>query len=150
MKSWTLREDILASESPFAAMQESKSWEEVMLGTNTVSKNPFPLFHVTGNKRVRDWWWPRMWFHPHGEELLKATKKKGVPPEKLEDQEFAVVDEVGWVAAKPVQARTRIDNVGKGGAWVAASGEWVPWHGMCGVHEKVLFLEEEVGVEGVD
>lgn len=151
MKSWTLRQDILASEPPFAAMEDSAvgSWEQVMLGTNTVSRSPFPLFHVTGNKNVRDWWWPRMWFHPDGERLLKATKRKGVPSVEMMKQNFTTVDGVEWVAAKPIQSQPRVDNVGKGGAW-RASGEWLPWHSMCGIHELVLFLEEEPAAEGVD
>lgn len=158
MKDWKLREDVASSEAPFKALESvspmndtaGKSWEEVMLGTNTVSQNPFPLFHVTGNKQVRDWWWPRMWFHPYGDELLKATKKKGIPPGKIEDQAFAKVDGKQWFGAKPVQAGMRIDNVGKGGAWGADKGEWLGWSGLCGVHEEVLYLREKVVKEGVD
>lgn len=151
MKSWTLRQDILASEPPFAAMEDSSagSWEEVMLGTNTVSKSPFPLFHVTGNKMVRDWWWPRMWWHPQGEELLKAAKRKSMPSAEIVEQGFITVDGVQWRAARPVQAQQRVDNVGKGGAW-QASGQWLPWHSMCNIHEPVLFLKEKPIEEGVD
>lgn len=152
MKTWTLRQDILASEPPFAATEDPDdgSWEEVMLGTNTVSKSPFPLFHVTGNKMVLEWWWPRMWFHPHGERLLKAARRRelnNVRSVQNADKNFTFVDGVQWKGARPIQAQAHVDYVGKGGAW-QTSGRWIPWNSMCSAHEPVLYLKEQPVEQG--
>lgn len=148
---WKLQDDILQTDPPFAAadnseqMPKEQSWTEVMLGTNLVTQLAFPLFHVTGDKSVRDRWWPRMWFHPYAEDLLKATKRKQHAPSKsdtgrakgLRDGqfEFAKAAGINWRGAVPVITHTRPEiQDEKGGAWVS-SGDYVPWNDMCAPFE---------------
>jgi len=45
-----------------------------MLGTNVITQQMFPVWHVTNVKHYLGIWWHRMWWHPNGEALLKASK----------------------------------------------------------------------------
>lgn len=140
---WHMEDDVRKSRGPFNAapkeFPKQEGWEEMMLGTDSISKIPFPLFHVTGDKTVRDRWWPRMWFHPHGETLLKASKRKQA---KSKDPEtFTVVDGVKWKQARP-DGKQKSKGPGKGekgGAW-KDNGEYIPWLDMCEPFEDRLYL----------
>ncbi|PPJ56901.1 hypothetical protein CBER1_02273 [Cercospora berteroae] len=156
-----LTDDILETDPPFAAadeptdMPKNQSWSETNLGTNLVTREAFPLFHVTGDKGIRDRWWPRMWFHPYGEELLKATKKKehvlssGTTGKQsgLRKGQFVFAKAAGtnWRGAVPVvtHARPQLEDE-KGGAWVD-NGDYVPWNAMCGAYEgEDLYIGPEL------
>ncbi|KAF2208932.1 hypothetical protein CERZMDRAFT_7518, partial [Cercospora zeae-maydis SCOH1-5] len=146
-----LNQDILDTDPPFAAanlpteLPKNQSWSETLLGTNLVTREVFPLFHVTGDKGIRDRWWPRMWFHPYAEELLKATKQKehvlssssAGKKGGLRTGQFVFAKAAGtnWRGAVPVitHARPQLKDE-KGGAWVDF-GEYVTWDEMCAAYE---------------
>ncbi|KAF7196668.1 hypothetical protein HII31_02038 [Pseudocercospora fuligena] len=149
---WVLKSDVRRSSPPFSALrdpqpeQAQSSWADVLLGTNVVTQDAFPLFHVTGDKSLRDRWWPRMWFHPYSEQLLKDTKALQLAQE--DPRQFSVVDGVRWRGAIPVMKKNH-DEFGlpedskdsKGGGW-RDSGEYVHWGDMCGAFEdKKLYVE---------
>ncbi|KAK4494574.1 hypothetical protein PRZ48_013930 [Zasmidium cellare] len=146
---WTLREDVARSAGPFAAapkeFPEQKSWKEMHLGANSITHAPFGLFHVTGDKTVRDRWWPRMWFHPHGEALMKASKRKLSGGKK--PATFADVNGVKWTQARP-DGKTKPMGPGKdekGGAW-RDDGVYIPWKDMCAPFEDDrLYLRQPKG-----
>ena len=160
---WILQDDILESDPPFAAadtgkdMPKDQSWSEVLLGTNTVTQLAFPLFHITGDKSLRDRWWPRMWYHPYAEKLLEATKRKQHSQSNtaqsrkagLRDGQYVFAKAAGatWRGALPVITQARparsTSRVEKGGGWVD-TGEYVTWDHMCGAFEgKELYIEQE-------
>lgn len=164
---WVLKSDIQRSPPPFAAslssssssnaksssaLPTSETWSSVLLGTNVVTQAAFPLFHVTGDKSLRDRWWPRMWFHPYSEQLLKDTHAARLA--QRDPLLFATTGggNVKWRGALP-PSRTKYNAEGfglpqrheeqdeKGGAW-RDSGEYVKWKDMCGAFEesKGLFV----------
>lgn len=135
------------SEPPYAAAIEQfpdhqPSWDEVMLGTNIITRTVFPLFHMTGDKTLRYRWWPRMWFHPHAEELLKAEKGRRA---RLQDPDWiADVHGVRWRQARPDLLRMGNYTAGmddKGGAWVS-NGMYVRYANMCAPFEDYLYLRK--------
>ena len=77
-----LSEDIESSLPPFGLYKSNtrlpmeKTWADMMLGTNMITQQVFPVWHMTGDKSYRTRWWPRMWFHPHTEVLLNAAKSE--------------------------------------------------------------------------
>lgn len=166
---WLLQDDIMASEPPFAAIDSSwtdtppeQSWSEALLGTNVVTQLVYPLFHITGDKTLRDRWWPRMWFHPHAELLLKATKhnqhsRSNTAQSRkagLRDGQYVFATAAGatWRGALPIMASPRPATLAgqqeKGGAWID-TGEYVPWNYMCGAFEgpQLYIGQEDAGRE---
>nr|POF11569.1 hypothetical protein CFP56_44407 [Quercus suber] len=147
-----LPEDVLSSPGPYSAGVEGdglpieKGWKDVMLSVNTVSGEPFPLYHVTGFKVLLGWRWPRMWFHPHGEALLKAARRKRLASIRAgEEQVVAEVRGTKYMAVaghkgNSVEALRALDEANtKGGAWTD-QGAYVPWSESCQHHEKDVFL----------
>lgn len=151
----SLADDILSLPGPYDAAREDEmtslptqlSWSDVMLGTNTATGTVFPLYHLTGNKMMRGLWWARMWFHPHGEELLRAARKRWLAIIKAEGQHVvADVNDVKYVAKLPndprdvFQAMRARDKANlHGGAWNDL-GEYMSWNEICGKHEAKVFL----------
>lgn len=147
-----LPEDILASPGPFSAGIESDplpiqhGWGDILLGTNTISGEPFPLYHITGLKQLRGWWWPRMWFHPYGAALLKAARRKRLTyAQSAEPHVVAEVANTRYTTVdasqgKEAESLRAIDNSNaKGGAW-NDQGEYMLWDAMCLKHEEEVFL----------
>ncbi|KAK4617558.1 hypothetical protein CLAFUW4_12400 [Fulvia fulva] len=150
---WVLQNDTLRSDGPWSAadpkdlpgIDEGSSWEDVMLGVNVVTQIAFPLFHITGDKSLRDRWWPRMWFHPWSEQLLKAAKRKQANSE--DPSTFLVQNGVRYKQARP-DGKESYGGPGadeKGGAWIA-DGEYVPWRDMCTQFEDQIFLKHMEGL----
>lgn len=151
--------EITSSPGPFSAADPDDAtdglpvelgWEDVSLGTNTATGEVFPLYHITGNKLVRGQWWPRMWFHPHGEALLKAARKKWLA--KVHSAGHFEVADVGGIKYTAVQPnngdifqnmRARDKSNAKGGAWNDL-GEFMSWNEICGREEKAVFLTRVV------
>ncbi|KAJ4290817.1 hypothetical protein N0V90_010012 [Kalmusia sp. IMI 367209] len=82
----SLPDDIIRSKAPYRALNKwgwgnawlkRRSWKDVSLGINTVTRNVFPIIHFTGEKHYRDKWWERMWFFPQAKKLLKAKPDRG-------------------------------------------------------------------------
>ena len=96
-RSSSLPDDILRSTSPFGSINQSMdpkrtyqdpsripvstsqripvqplSWRDVLLGTNTVTGQVFPILHFTPPKSLLETWWTRLWFFPYGEAILKS------------------------------------------------------------------------------
>lgn len=139
MDQLTLSQDVLHSRPPFDASQMSdelpthKGWADMMLGTNLITQQAFPVYHVTGDKSFRQRWWPRMWFYPYAEALLDAemaTRKRG----------GAVIAKVKGV--EYVGAELEVSDFSQSGDGVGAwtdRGTWLAWDGMCGEFGKELF-----------
>ncbi|KAF2083981.1 hypothetical protein K490DRAFT_69244 [Saccharata proteae CBS 121410] len=138
-----LPSDILDSRPPFASMDErpkksesinipvEKGWKDLPLGTNVVSKQIFPIFHLTGDKRFRDLWWDRLWFFPWAESLLKAAVRQ---PRKMIT---ATEDGRQWWNAEDGNV-TNVARGDRGGAW-SDRREWLSWDELCSPYEDELF-----------
>lgn len=151
-----LGEDIMSSPGPYSAADEDEatslptelSWADVMLGTNTATGTVFPLYHLTGNKLLRGLWWARMWFHPHGENLLKAARKRWLANIRSEGHHVvATVDGVQYIAKLPNDPRDVFQGMRArdkanlyGGAWNDL-GEYMSWKELCGKEEFEVFLD---------
>ncbi|KAH9818199.1 hypothetical protein Tdes44962_MAKER05393 [Teratosphaeria destructans] len=146
-----LPEDIFKSPSPSAETTDGeddssndRSWSDVMLGTNGITKTIFPLFHMTGDKSYRDRWWPRMWFLPGGQSLLSQAKE-GKPSTGTSDV-VATVNGVKWRAYQHADlfapnSKVTADGghgASRGGAW-SDQGAHLSWNDLCAVHEESLF-----------
>lgn len=117
----------LASISPITALarpndnlnslpEAMRSWRTLPLATNTVTKTVAPVLHFTGKKGYRELWWPRNWFHPYQEEVIKWLRERGVVSEGKDRDPLA-------------------------GAWTYRGKElgWVGWgEGLCGQYEERL------------
>lgn len=157
-----LPEDIQRARGPFDALlpasntkrdeNEAKkapshlTWNDLSLGTNVISQTIFPLLHFTGQKHFRDLWWPRMWFVPYGEELLKAGVKRRMEEEKEYGKAMIASYEIGgstwWhgeVVGKGVN-ETKMEWGEKGGAF-SGNATFLGWDQLCVMHEKILFQQ---------
>nr|POE74826.1 hypothetical protein CFP56_37357 [Quercus suber] len=144
---FTLPADIAASTPPFAAAQPEdklpshKGWSDLKLGTNTITEDVFPLFHMTGDKSIRDRWWPKMWYYQYGQRLLKAAMRQ-----KLNSTEtahpFATVRGTAYVGAKyELETSTPGVEIGRdGGVGWTDQGEYLSWDGLCKSHAEGVFI----------
>ena len=107
-----------------SAWLRRRSWTDVPLGINVVTRNFMPVIHFTGLKHYRDMWWEKLWFFEDAEKLLKARPDRGV---------IAVIDGVEYKPYLPYGKDSRRED-----AW-ADQGELLKWEGLCGEHEKALF-----------
>ncbi|KAM0719923.1 hypothetical protein Q7P37_004058 [Cladosporium fusiforme] len=138
MDQLTLSQDIMHSRPPFSAGEHLESllrhtkWADLMLGTNLITQQAFPVYHMTGDKSFRKRWWPRMWFYPYAEALLEAEMTRRV-------RGSAVVAKVRGV--EYVGAELDVDEPISGdgvGAWTDRK-TWEEWQGMCGEYGNELF-----------
>jgi len=140
-------QDISNSPAPFASIEKADtdlpvhhSWADLILGVNGVTGTIFPLFHLTGEKAYRDRWWPRMWFHSHGRDLLNAARKAN--PYAEDPEMVAVVNGVRWKTPTVYRvngsAVSGKGQVSRGGGW-SDQGEHFGWDELCHVHEEKLF-----------
>ncbi|KAK4549730.1 hypothetical protein LTR36_005031 [Oleoguttula mirabilis] len=106
-------------------------WADMMLGVNMVTQTVFPVFHMTGDKSLRDKWWPRLWHHPYGKALLSASK------EYADTNIVANVNGVKWTGATVVRNGS-LPGTTRGGAW-SDQGLHLKWDDLCAVHEDELF-----------
>lgn len=137
-----LSPEILRSKPPFSGagrnddLPRSKGWKDMMLGTNVITQQPFPVYHITGEKSYRERWWPRMWFHPHAEVLLKVAKREA-EKRGIRSRVVAKVDGISYFGADSLIGNW---NLPKGlGAWTD-QGEFLTWDELCGEYEDELFL----------
>ncbi|KAK0122429.1 hypothetical protein ONS95_010665 [Cadophora gregata] len=144
----TLPEDLATSRPPFAAVLEQLeshgksgkatdlptdlTWRDLKLGINAISNNIFPMLHYTGPKWFRDDWWPRMWYYPYAEPLLKAA----VSLDRAPISKQAIGGRMWWPAEMGITTGKKGDE--KGGA-MSDKGTWLPWKDMCGAYEKLLW-----------
>ncbi|CAG5145254.1 uncharacterized protein ALTATR162_LOCUS1681 [Alternaria atra] len=135
-----LQEDVLQSKKPFAAISDDAalmetSWRNVSLGFNTVTGQAFSLLHFTGDKSLRDNWWPRMWYLKEAERLQRASaqvhdRKIGSDP----------INGVSWMKNMLYDRKER-ESEEKSGAW-SDEGEALSWESLCGSHERALYSGE--------
>jgi hypothetical protein len=134
--------DIESSIPPFGAdkpnttLPTGKGWADMMLGTNMVTQQIFPVWHMTGEKSYRTRWWPRMWFHPHAEALLDASKREAAQWKKGE-RAIAKAKGISYTGAE-MQVREKPSGTDVG-VWTD-QGNFVPWDSMCGTYSEELFL----------
>lgn len=150
----SLPQDLMTIPGPFSAgnnvtddLPTHLSWKDVMLGTNTVTGEVFPVYHGTGFNMILGMWWPRMWFHPHGYELMIAARRRWLSNMNVQRQHpIAQVDDVEYVAVEPSKAdvfhqmRARDRSNQKGGAW-SDLGEYLRWDEICGDYEAAVFVK---------
>lgn len=139
--------DVLSSAAPFSAagptdnLPTSLRWEDVSLGTNINTRKAFPLYHVTGIKQLREEWWPRMWWHPFGEALLRASQRQAQATKSA--SELAMIGGTTYTRARPM-IDGRLVEPGSGvqghvAAW-SDQAEHLSWEALCSSHEDELFL----------
>ena len=137
-----LSDDIGSSPPPFASdkskdgLPTGKQWADMMLGTNVITQQAFPVWHMTGDKSYRTRWWPRMWFHPHAEALLNASKREA-SGRKHGARVVAKVKGVSYTGAE-LELGGEYSETGVG-VW-ADQGTFLPWDWMCGTYSEELFL----------
>ncbi|KAK2062797.1 hypothetical protein LY76DRAFT_258993 [Colletotrichum caudatum] len=110
-------------------------------GANIVTRQIFPLLHVTGEKGALDVFWPRMWFYPYGRSLVRSAIKwfqaEGhFAPEPINNKV--------WYPAHPYPKQIRESDAG---AWSDASNDnaavsWLGFDELCAEHHGILFGEE--------
>lgn len=140
MDQITLSQDIVHSRPPFDASETShdlprhKTWTDLMLGTNLITQQAFPVYHVTGDKSFRTRWWPLMWFYPYAETLLEAE----IARRKQSQSVVAKVRGVEYVGAGiEVNEPQSGDGVGVG-VWTDRK-TWLEFDGVCGAFGTELF-----------
>ena len=159
-----LPDDIAASPHPFSAEKKAywvdgnknsddgvknassllpldTTWRDIPLATNVVTKQIFVVIHFTFEKKLRDQWWDKMWFHPYSRSLLQAARK--APRTPVLDE--PVDGRIWWNAershlADPEQVR-KSEKGQFGGAW-SDKGLWLPWNGLCHPFEKGILSKE--------
>lgn len=110
-------------------------------GANFVTKKTFPVYHCTGPKDALDHIWPRMWFFPYAEALVRASLTAGRGGEPFAP--YAIDNRI-WYAARQYPKEVGLND---GGAWSDGSDEkgvveWLSFDDMCEGHRDVLFGEE--------
>lgn len=139
--NFALGKDIHQSLPPFYAMRDTDgngnsgahpSWSEVQLLYNVISSEAPALIHFTGDKPYRQFWWQRMWFQPHAEELRRASLPYASEPISTED-----IEEVTWYNAE-VEETDDIVNHGRGGAFDDRGG-YLGWRRLCAAHEAEIY-----------
>jgi hypothetical protein len=96
------------------------------------------LLHFTGPKEFRALWWPRLWFVPYGEELLKAsTKLLKMPRQPISKEPIGGV--IWWPAE--MDGQRKVDLGEKGGSF-ADNGTFLGWGELCGAHETNIFTKK--------
>lgn len=129
-----LPQDIATAAPPFGDTEsesEQPGWADMMLGVNMITQVVFPLFHMTGDKNLRDTWWPKLSFHPHGKALLSAKRHVS------DADAIAEVHGVKWTGAKVLRNGTSPAST-RGGAW-SDQGLHFSWDDVCATHEEDLF-----------
>lgn len=126
-------DDVARSKAPYRALNgwawgnawlKGRTWADVPLGINVVTRNFMPVIHFTGLKQYRDMWWEKLWFFADAEKLLKARPDRSI---------IAVVDGVEYRPWMPYGKESRRED-----AW-ADQGELLRWEDLCGEHEGALF-----------
>lgn len=145
-----LPEDLVASPPPFSAEKQSRwivdngdncievknataqlplhlSWRDLPLATNLVTKQVSAILHFSSERKLRDWWWDKMWFYAFGRQLLETSAR--VPRAPLMDT--PVDGRTWWNSGPSHQAKAARSQslpkaiMGEHGV-TKASG----WHGM--------------------
>jgi hypothetical protein len=142
MDQMVLTDDVLHSRPPFAiknvdkSVPKGKGWKDMMLGTNVITQQAFPLLHITNEKKYRTIWWDRMWFHPHAKALFEAAKESAA---KLNPDTKIVAEARGtsYVGAKGLADRDgKADRLG---VWTDRS-KFLPWDDVCSGYDEDIFL----------
>jgi hypothetical protein len=142
MDQMVLTEDVLRSRPPFAirnvdnSVPKGKSWKDMMLGTNVITQQAFPLLHITNEKRFREEWWPRMWFHGHAKALFEGAKDSAAKSD-LDTKVVAEARATSYVGAKGSTDHKRKEH--RLGVWTDRGG-FLPWDEVCSGYHKYLFL----------
>lgn len=133
-----LTEDVLSSRPPFPdnfldiSMPTNRGWQDMMLGTNAITQQVFPVLHMTNEKKFRELWWPQMWFHPHARTLLEHAKRPRVTTLDI----IAPGKGVTYVGAT---SQARVDGRGNGlGVWTDRN-EFLDWDDVCSNYHDDLF-----------
>jgi len=123
-----------------------ESWDALKLGANIISNTIFPVLHFTGDKGFRDLWWPRMWYYPWGEQLLKAAVKRRLEEEEVYGRPSITSKTIGkktWWFGEIVgtDVPDKVNWGTKGGAF-GGNGTFLGWDQLCGMHEVSIFPQK--------
>ncbi|KAI6839692.1 hypothetical protein KC367_g3675 [Hortaea werneckii] len=137
--------DVSSSMQPFATVSAeqagdagldiTRTWHDVDLLYNPITKQVPVIIHFTGEKQFRDIWWKKIWFQEHASLLRESALNH----QYLRQQEpmMEVIGGYRWYNAEPPEAED-VKMRGLGGAW-SDDGGWFSWRSLCHVHEEGIY-----------
>ncbi|KAK5726992.1 hypothetical protein LTR15_002883 [Elasticomyces elasticus] len=141
-----LPDDIVRSAPPYSTLpgghapnSTDKSWEDMEMMYNSVTKQVPAIIHMTAEKQFRHIWWQRLWFQPHAETLRLATVNATGTMQPAKRRE--IIGGYQWQNAEPPEGKD-VKLAGLNGAW-SDSAFWLSWRGICEKHEGVLYNRTE-------
>lgn len=139
---FTLPEDVKESLPPYADLAlyngtmtkaqiglVKRTWQNIELCVNTVTKQVPVTLHFTGEKGLRAVWWEKIWFQKDGRLLQKASL---ATPERPLNGGRPIQGKV-WVNGKPP------GSTGDRSGAVGDNEEVLGWNGLCKEHENWVF-----------
>lgn len=113
--------------------QGKVDWADVRLGTNIVTRQVFPIVHITPPKEWLEIWWHDMWFFPYGEAIIKNTRNT------KNHHILRTPDKRNWWMWDP---KLEFAKPSEHLAAVAADdqGVWHGWDELCHEHEDTVFF----------
>lgn len=123
------------------------SWRDLPLGTNGASGEIFGLLHHTPPKELRDVWYPRLWFFPYGETIMRSALSMNGSSDRHHSSEngnrrtksFIVkIGDDEWHRFEPPEPKSAKPGLRVGGGFTEA-GAWQSWESLCEKHEQSVF-----------
>lgn len=147
--------DILSSPSPFPdgwpgdeqSQSRSKaavSWRDLPLGVNAASGRIFALMHYTPPKELRDVWYPRHWFFPYGESIMRRALGAAISSSSDSAGTYSnttyitTIGDRDWHAYKPQEPKSATPGLRVGGGFTE-TGAYQSWVSLCSKHEQSVF-----------
>ena len=112
-----------------------KTWSDIDLLWNTITKQVPVIIHFTGEKQFRNIWWQKIWFQRHAK-VLRETALNWQFQRQQEPMD-EVIGGFKWYNAEPPEAND-ITMRGLGGGW-SDNGGWFSWRTLCQEYEPGLF-----------
>lgn len=130
--------DVQQSKPPFGLLDDptlaEMEWKDVSLLHNTITRTIPVIIHFTSAKLLREWWWAKTWFQPHGDALRRARMAKGARRARMSD---TPINGGMWYGADAAGS-TAGGGVAGAGVW-SDKGEWITWESSCSEHEHALY-----------
>ncbi|KAI7176054.1 hypothetical protein KC324_g9942, partial [Hortaea werneckii] len=112
-----------------------RTWHDVDLLYNPITKQVPVIIHFTGEKQFRDIWWKKIWFQEHA-----AVLRESALNHQFLRQQEPMMDVIGgyrWFNAEPPEVED-VKMRGLGGAW-SDDGGWFSWRSLCHAFEEDIY-----------